>query len=306
VLDKFWETLGSDLAQRWLDYLFGPAFLFWVGGLGLYIWQHGWQIVLTSIQSWNTVQQVTTLIVVLLLLVFSSLVIQAVHFPILRLLEGYWPWPLNFLERGIVALSKKEFEWHYSRLRQLKGKKEALSLAEQDELTWLEMWAHRNPASVRDLLPTELGNILRASENASESKYGLEAVVCWPRLWSLLPSSEQENLTSARTALNRQAELCLWGAFFFLWTILTPWSALIALAWVILAYSVALQTASAYGDLLEASFDLHHFDLYDALAWPRPRSSTEEKAAGARLSEFLWRGTVDKKVTYSTTKKTKS
>jgi hypothetical protein len=306
MLDKFWETLGSDLAQRWLEYLFGPAFLFWVGGLGLYIWQHGWQTVLVSIQGWNTVQQVTALIAALLLLVFSSLAMQAVHFPILRLLEGYWPWPLNFLERGIVDLRKKGFEGHYSRLRQLKGKKEALSVAEQDELAWLEMWAHRNPASVRDLLPTGLGNLLRASEHTSETKYGLEAVVCWPRLWSLLPSPEQENLVSARAALNRQAELCLWGAFFFLWTILTPWAALIALVWMILAYGVAVQIASAYGDLLEAAFDLHRLDLYDALAWPRPRNSVEEKAAGSRLSEFLWRGTLDKKVTYSPTKPTKS
>jgi hypothetical protein len=306
MLDKFWETLGSDLAQRWLDYLFGPAFLFWAGGLGLYVWQHGWLTVLASIQGWGTAQQITVLVAALLLLVFSSLAIQAAHFPILRVLEGYWPWPLNFLGRGVVALRKKGFESHYNRLRQLKGKKEALSVAEQEELTRLEMWAHRYPASVSELLPTGLGNLLRAREHAPERKFGLDAVVCWPRLWSLLPSNEQEDLSTARTALNRQIELWLWGALFLLWTIFTPWAVLIALVWMILAYGMALQTAAAYGDLLEAAFDLHRFDLYDALGWPRPKDSTEDKGAGERLSEFLWRGTLDEKVTFPTAKTKKS
>ena len=40
MLDKFWESIGSNLAERWLEYIFGPAFLFWAAGLGIYVWQH--------------------------------------------------------------------------------------------------------------------------------------------------------------------------------------------------------------------------------------------------------------------------
>ena len=32
MLDKFWESLGEDLAKRWVEHLFGPAGLFWLGG----------------------------------------------------------------------------------------------------------------------------------------------------------------------------------------------------------------------------------------------------------------------------------
>jgi len=306
MLDNFWATLGSDLAGSLMNYLFGPAFLFWAGGLALYVLQHGWHSILTSIQGWDLVQQGTSLVAALFVVILSSLAMKAVHFHILRLLEGYWPWPLNFLGRSIVTMRKKGFIQHNDRLHVLKGKKEPLTTEEQDELASLEIWAHRYPVSAYDLLPTGLGNLLRARERASERIYGLDAVVCWPRLWSLLPSSEQEDLASARDALNSQAELWLWGVLFLLWAIITPWAVLIALGWMILAYSMTVQTAAAYGDLLEAAFDLHRLDLYDALTWPRPKDSNGEKATGARLSEFLWRGTLDENVTYPTTKTTKS
>ena len=43
MLSKFWESIGSDLAERWLEYIFGPAFLFWAGGCGIYVWKTGCQ-----------------------------------------------------------------------------------------------------------------------------------------------------------------------------------------------------------------------------------------------------------------------
>ena len=29
MLDKFWENIGTNVAERWIEYIFGPAFLFW-------------------------------------------------------------------------------------------------------------------------------------------------------------------------------------------------------------------------------------------------------------------------------------
>ena len=50
--------------------------------------------------------------------------------------------------------------------------------------------------------PTYLGNALRAGESAVYYKYGLDVVVCWPRLWLLLPSSTQEELNKSRQKLD--------------------------------------------------------------------------------------------------------
>lgn len=301
MLDKFWETMGQELAKRWLDQLFGPAFLFWAGGLGLYIWQHSWDAVKSIWLGWDIYQQAAALLVALLAVLLSSLAARSLQLPTIRLLEGYWPWPLKLLGPYLISRQRRNFAQKYRDLRELKGKDGRWLCEEQQErLSRLESWAHSNPAAERDLLPTRLGNLLRAREMASRDKYGLDSLVCWPRLWCLLPECLKGDLTSSRAALNGRAELWLWGLLFLVWMALHPLAVLISLAWMLLAYRLAMQAAEVYGDLVETAFDLHRFALYDALSWPRPLSSDKEMASGLRLTEFLWRGTYDRKIVYKT------
>jgi hypothetical protein len=58
---------------------------------------------------------------------------------------------------------------------------------------------------------------------------------------------------------------------------------------------MTLQSAIAFADLIDAAFDLYHRSLYDALGWPYPKNSLEEIVLGSFLTEFLWRGTGDKR-----------
>lgn len=300
MLDKFWETLGQELAKRWLDHLFGPAFLFWAGGLGLYIWQHSWDAVKSTWLGWDIYQQAGAILIATLAVFLSSLAAKTLQLPAIRLLEGYWPWPFKFLGPCFTTRQRRGFVEKYKLLRELKAKDDSKSITaeERGRLFELETWAHSNPASERDLLPTRLGNLIRAREMASRIKYGLDSLVCWPRLWCLLPECLKSDLTSSRAALNGRAELWLWGLIFLVWTVLYPLASLISLVWMLLAYRQAIQAAEVYGDLVETAFDLHRFALYDALGWPRPDSSETEKACGLELTEFLWRGTHEGKITY--------
>ncbi|MBI5965470.1 MAG: hypothetical protein HY863_18490 [Chloroflexi bacterium] len=302
MLDKFWESISSNLVDRWLEYIFGPPFLFWVGGLGLYVWQTGWQNLLTELQSMTLMQQSIWIILALLVLVFSSLLMQALRFPILRLLEGYWPWPFNYLGLGIIALRRSVFKKKYDELRHLKEaeSKRELNAKQSEKLIKLDIWAHWLPAKANEMLPTALGNILRSRERSPESRYGLDAVVCWPRLWPLLPENVRNDLDMVRSTLDRLVELWFWGLLFFLWAYWTPWAVVIGLLWMILTYGTSLQAAMAYGDLLESAFDLHRLLLYSAMGWPRPANSEEEKALGIQLTEFLWRGTLHEPLIYAT------
>ena len=305
MLDKFWESIGSNLAERWLEYIFGPAFLFWAGGLGLYAWRTGWQATLKEAQALTQFQQGSWLVLALLVLVFSSVLMQAIRFPILRLLEGYWPWPFNYLGLGIVALQKRSSQKKIAELRDLlKTLEDAgkLDVGQREKLTQLEMWAHSRPAKSNDLLPTALGNILRARERSPERKYGLDAIVCWPRLWPLLPENLRTDLANARSTLDHLVELWFWGLLFVLWVFWTPWAVAIGLLWMLMTYGMALQAVMAYGDLLETAFDLHRLSLYDALGWPRPTNSEEDKVLGAQMTEFLWRGTLPGPITYQSKK----
>jgi hypothetical protein len=300
MLTKFWESLGSTVAERWLEYIFGPAFLFWAAGLGLYAWQTGWQTVLNTAQALTPFQQGSWIILALLVLAFSSVFMQAIRFPILRLLEGYWSWPFRSLSARIVAWRGPRYDKQYDELRRLASEDpESLDPSQRDKLIWLDMWAHWQPVRTDDLLPTSLGNILRARERSPGRKYGLDAIVCWPRLWALLPEHVRTDLANARSSLDRLAELWFWGLLFSFWAFwTTPWVVAISLVWMAVTYWLALQAAMTYGDLLETAFDLYRFSLYDAMGWPRPKNNQEEKALGAQLTEYLWRGTLPRKLTY--------
>ena len=54
-----------------------------------------------------------------------------------------------------------------------------------------------------------------------------------------------------------------------------------------------LTTAMVYGDVIEAAFDLHRWKLYEALRWPTPTTPADERATGAKLTQYIWRGSDD-------------
>jgi hypothetical protein len=299
MLDSFWGSTGSKLAERWLEHVFGPAFIFWIGGLFLYAWKIGWQSAVQMVQSLTPFQQGVWMVLSLVILVSSSMLVQAIRFPILRLLEGYWLPPFNFLGWGMITLRKRTFQKKMAKLRRLaSADKKTLNVSQLEELTTLEIWAHWHPVNSKDLLPTGLGNILRAREYSPTRKYGLDAIVCWPRLWPLLPENVRADLINARSTLDRLAELCFWGVLSLLWALLLPWMVIISILWVVITYKIACQSAMAYGELLEAAFDLNRFSLYDAMHWPRPQDTQEEQAIGSQLTEYLWRGTLPTPITY--------
>ncbi len=56
------------------------------------------------------------------------------------------------------------------------------------------------------------------------------------------------------------------------------------------AYGWAVDAASIYANLIEATFDLHRQLLYQALNVPLPQDPDEERRAGKWLTDRLWRG----------------
>lgn len=294
MLDKFWESLGEDLAGEWLKRVFSPAFLFWAGGVGMYVLRHGWQGPWQWLSGLQIIEQTALLLLALLVLILSSLLMQYLRFAVLRWLEGYWPWPLGRLAGLVVRWQYWQFERRERRWNALKTREGSLSPAEARKLAELEQSTRYFPSAPKDMQPTALGNILRAAETMPTHKYGLDAVVCWPRLWLLLSDSAREDLAAARGRLMTCVELWTWGLLFLLWTIWSPWAILVAALWLWLSDVLLRQTAMAYADLLESVFDLYRWALYQAVHWPLPEGSgAAEIAAGQRLTEFLWRGVAE-------------
>jgi hypothetical protein len=263
--------------------------LFWAGGLVLYLLKNGWQDPWKRLSGLQLIEQLALLIVCLLGLILSSFLMKSLRFTILRLLEGYWPlvWPAAPLVKlQACLLDRREKRWNEL------GQKKTLSPAEKRELSSLDLKNHYFPADPADIQPTALGNLLRAAETAPRHKYGLDAFVCWPRLWLLLPDNAREDLSAARQGLMRQVELWAWGLLFLSWAALTPWALLATALWLWLAGSLLMHAAMTYADLLEAAFDLYRGELYQFMRWSLPEAGGEaEITNGKRLTEFLWRGT---------------
>jgi hypothetical protein len=287
---KFLENLGSKLAEKWLSTLLTPAFVFWAGGLGAWIYRYGW----SSLETWLTKQsqsiQIALLIIALLSIISSALIVQNGELIVLRFLEGYWPRSLRKLRNNFIKIEQNKKDKLLKRFQLLLVEKENqnkhLSSEEIEEIARLNSLLHYFPIY---LMPTQLGNILRAAEERPRNQYGLDTFICWPRLWLLLPDSVKTELTEARTTLNIGARIWLWSVLFLIWTPLAWWAIPTGTLSAYLSYRWLLNSAIIYSDLLESAFDLYRFELYKSLRFALPKSSQEERQLGEQLTAYLWK-----------------
>jgi hypothetical protein len=145
------------------------------------------------------------------------------------------------------------------------------------------------PPRPEDIMPTRLGNVLKTAEDHGRSRYGLDTVVIWPRLWALLPPEAREALAAARMPLDLLvtvstflvifglpvAGYLVFGAGVALWVGLVVAAVALVLAW--LAYHCAVQAAIPYGEAIKSAIDVHRRLVLDALGLERPDNLGEER-----------------------------
>lgn len=299
MLTKFWEGVGKGLAEKWLS-LIGPALVFWAGGFYFQVGWSGFKKLSTSLLNLGVLQQVALLVVVYLLLSGSVGFIQRLSYPLLRLLEGYWPVPFHWLRLLLTTwqqsrLSRMEHHW-----QQLEDKRKENNISPKELLQYsnMERLLHYIPSNPKDFMPTRLGNILRMAETQPNHKYGLDAAVCWSRLWLLLPENVREGLSSSRQSLNQAVELWTWGILFLVWGFKSWWALPIGIVWAWIAYRLAVNSAMNYADLIEATFDTHRWQLYNALHFDLPENVGDEPELGQLVTAYLWRGTAPDDFTF--------
>lgn len=288
---KFLESFGNKLAEQWVATLLTPAFVFWAGGAVAGLQRFGWKPASSWFSALAEPLQIALLVGFFCLIVASAFVIQRFDLPVLRFLEGYWhPW-LRPLRRWLIAKEAKRSQLISVRWQTLKRLNSSQLTAEQgDELIQLD-WQQLHLPLPNQLMPTSLGNILRAAEQRPLEKYGLDAIVCWSRLWLILPDAVKKDLQEARADLNTAVRFLLWSLLFIIWTIWAWWAAPVGIISAIFAYYYwALDAARNYGELIEATFDLHRHLLYQSLRWGLPADPVEERRVGRQLTEYLWRG----------------
>jgi hypothetical protein len=294
MYSKFLEGMTGKVAEQWVANLLTPAFVFWLGGLAACIYHFGWN----PLKEWVLKQpqsfQVGLLILGLIVIVTSAAIVQRGDRMMLRVIEGYWPrWvkPLYRVrtQRYIKLWEQNLQDWSELRSKLHSEGEDNLTAEELNRYAQLDWLIVHSPSKKNQFMPTRLGNLLRASEYRSKERYGLDAVVCWPRLWLLLPDSTRKELQEARAALNTSVRICLWSLLFLVWTPLAWWAPIFAFPAAWLNYRMALNTASVYVDLLEATFDVHRNLLYQSLRVKQPKSPAKEFEDGKKLTQYLWR-----------------
>lgn len=248
----------------------------------------------------STAVQVALLVAALVLVVGTGVLVNRLASPWLRLLEGYgWPswaaWPLVRWHAGRIQDAEKRYQHGLTNLAD-----KDLSAPERrrlrDRMSRLEVRLRRYPVEAdpkypERTMPTRFGNVLRAAESLPKDKYGLDAVICWPRLWMCLPDQAREELVGSRTALDAAATSCLWGVLFVLWTPFNLVALPLGIGFALAGYWLFMvPRALTYGALIESAFDLYRGELYAALRWPHPSNPAVERQEGLRITNYLWRG----------------
>ena len=150
------------------------------------------------------------------------------------------------------------------------------------------------PPEPLPLLPSALGNVLRAAEYRAGRPYGLDAVLTWPRLYPLLSAPVKAAVDDLRLQLDLAVRFT---AMFVLaaiasaallathgWWLLVPVGALV-LAWI--SSRGAIAAAGAYGGAVEVAFDLTHLELRKALHQSCPPDRETERILNRSLTDFF-------------------
>jgi hypothetical protein len=236
-----------------------------------------------------------------------GLLLLGLRSPLLYLVSGY-PFvrntknllylPINFVSSRSVRrqiAGFRDLHWKAKRL----DNETPQQFASRRRAEW--QLGVRFPNAEQKVLPTRLGNSIRAWEDHARTRWALETVAVWPRISAFQSDQEAKLQADAETDfaffLNSSIGAVVAGATMALNGMLEkPHPA--ALAWIyvvpfVLAYFLyraSVGAAQRWGHHVKASIDLHRFDLYDKLGVRRPTTGTEIRQAGAAINRMLLYG----------------
>ncbi|MFF7769104.1 hypothetical protein ACFZC7_21665 [Streptomyces massasporeus] len=290
--------LGKRLAERWVTLLVLPGLLHVLALLAAVIlghhFPHGVEPLTGRIESaaaYLDGRPATTVLVLLgalLAAAAAGLLAQAVA----GLVERSWtePWarrPLRWL--GDALAQRRADAWdraHTDFLRARDAEGVAHLPGEMDDLA-----ERRNRIGLaRPVMPTRIGDRMRAVQNRVWRQYGLDLASAWPRLWLIVDDGTRQTVGAARRGFDTATTLTAWGALYAALASLCWPAAGIGTVIAVMGVRRGRRAAAVLADTVEAVVDLHHLDLARAvglLADDEPYTSM----VGRRITEQLRKGT---------------
>jgi Ca2+/Na+ antiporter len=207
-------------------------------------------------------------------------------------------WQKGWAKAKLPAYQKKKLERINNRIEQLMIQRDAL--ASEYDLKY--------PPTDALIMPTRLGNILRAAEAYPQSRYYADSVALWPRMVWAIDKEYMSHVDAANDQCSFLLNSSLLSAIFAVMSFVAAGyelaknvSALpliylllgivaLCIAWFF--YTASLLNVAKYGNLIRSSYDLFRFNLLEKLHLKLPTDSEKEKELWEQLSRFVTVGTV--------------
>jgi hypothetical protein len=273
--------------KRFVLALLLPAFAFAAGCGALAATMIGWHTTTAWWGHLDAARQVTAGVAAAAAIVLFATITGTQVVALTRLLEGYWG--TTWAARSLSKLGR-----HRQVSRRIK------MASDTSEMGYLRSYL-AFPPEPSPVLPTRLGNALRAAESypGDKERWGLDASFWWPRLYLVMPDSARAQVDDARSALDQLAVLSvLSGSFAVVGLGLSCaglnlaaglGSAVGALLLSRVSYLAAVTSATVLGELVRSSYDLYRSDLLARLGWSAPATLEQERRLWAALSQQLYR-----------------
>jgi len=273
----------------------------------------------------------TQFLILLGVALLLGMLLWGLHIPLIRFFEGYWliapvrplrsaPWPQgDGYKHGIRATLGRALDrvrWEIGRGRLAYGtKRQARWICDRARLVAIKAdpslertlaardLTKRFPPADDLVLPTELGNVIRAFETHPRERYGLDGIAIWPRIAAILSEKERLDIDEVTTDvafwINGLVIVGVFGSLLFaerLWH--RPGGAIVTFAIEIAVvisvtvigtfiYRQLISAAIRWGEPVRAAFDGHRLELYDRLGVRRPVTADDDKVVGDAINRML-------------------
>ena len=214
---------------------------------------------------------------------------------LIKLYEGY-PWKHTLLGKALIGLQKRRLARLRLRARvlfELAAEPGTPNADDVDDARGTALRALAEDFPDRDdlVLPTRLGNIMRAFERYPTTQYQMDAIYLWPRLIAVIEERYATPLGDARISLVFLLTLSFLNGVLGVMTVaaglrylppapvkdvVLPAAAFfLAAGWL---YRESFGAARDWGELVKGAFDLYRWKLLDQLGF----SQTPATRAGER------------------------
>ncbi len=277
---------------------FLPSFLLF-GGVGTNLFAFGYidnnftDLIVTK----NTLGAVISVVLVWLL----SILLMTFSRSIVRLLEGYGQEanPFHIFLPQQRQLFKSVAEPHLRKVDSVLNDRRK-GIPQTQEFEKLDVWRATVdfPEDLDLVLPTRLGNVMRAYERYSNVVYGIEAIVVWPRLAMVIPEEARERIREAEALFYFSINMLVVGlitistcatlAIRSLYSKGTSGAAdvvtwpivlivLVSVFFICFSWLRLPHAARERGDQVKSTFDLYRKPLAEALGFELPPTEAEER-----------------------------